>query len=89
MLEESGYTVLAAAAIEFATFCQGAFEPDSSADFRHDHASDERPEMSEKLMLLRPDMKTLYLSGYTADIISSRDGRGCLGGRCLLFLYCR
>jgi FixJ family two-component response regulator len=28
-------------------------------------------ELTKKLMPLRPDMKVLFLSGYTADIISS------------------
>ncbi|WP_020677923.1 ABC transporter substrate-binding protein [Geopsychrobacter electrodiphilus] len=73
MLEESGYTVLAAVTTELAQ------------SFAKDHpgpipllVSDmvmprmNGKELSEKLMLLRPDMKVLFLSGYTADIISSQ-----------------
>ncbi|MBE0584649.1 MAG: response regulator, partial [Desulfofustis sp.] len=72
MLEESGYTVLAAATTELAQ------------SFAREHAgpihlliSDvimpmmNGRELSAKLQPLRPDMKVLFLSGYTAEIISN------------------
>jgi signal transduction histidine kinase len=71
MLKENGYTVLAAITTDLAQTL--AMEHPGPI---HLLVSDViMPEMngrelSEKLMLFRPDMKILFLSGYTADIIS-------------------
>ncbi len=73
MLEESGYTVLAAATTVLAQTL--AKEHPGTI---HLLISDmimpvmNGKELSEKLMPLRPDMKILFLSGYTADIISNQ-----------------
>ena len=73
MLEESGYTVLAAITTDLAQ----SFAKEHPGQI-HLLISDvimpvmNGMELSEKLMLLRPDMKVLFSSGYTADIISSQ-----------------
>ncbi len=73
MLEESGYTVLAAITTALAqTLAKEHPGP------IHLLISDmilpvmNGRELSVRLQLLRPEMKTLFLSGYTADIISGQ-----------------
>ncbi|MGK2904806.1 MAG: response regulator, partial [Desulfuromonadales bacterium] len=73
MLKESGYTVLAAA-----TTARAQTLVEEHPGPIHLLISDiimpvmNGKELSEKLMPLRPDMKVLFLSGYSADIISSQ-----------------
>jgi signal transduction histidine kinase/ActR/RegA family two-component response regulator len=71
MLEESGYTVLAAAttdlAISLAREHPGPIQLMISDVVM---PSMNGKQLSEKLRDLRPEMKTLFVSGYTADIIS-------------------
>ncbi|MGK2907740.1 MAG: PAS domain S-box protein [Desulfuromonadales bacterium] len=73
MLEESGFTVLAADTTDLAqTLAKEHPDP------IHLLISDmimpvmNGKELSTRLQPLRPDMKVLFLSGYTADIISSQ-----------------
>ncbi len=73
MLEESGYTVLAAST---AALAQSLAK--EHPDPIHLLISDmimpvmNGKELSDKLQPLRPEMKVLFLSGYTTDIISSQ-----------------
>ena len=72
MLERLGYTVLAAGtpgeAIRLAREHAGAIRP---ADDRRGHARDERPRPGrERLLSLHPDLKRLFMSGYTANVIA-------------------
>ena len=73
MLEESGYTVLAAITTDHAqTLAKEHPGP------IHLLISDmimpvmNGKELSDKLQPLRPEMKVLFLSGYTAEIISNQ-----------------
>ncbi len=73
MLEESGYTVLAAITTDLAQ----SFAKEHPGPI-HLLMSDmimpvmNGRELSERLQPLRPEMKVLFLSGYTADIISKQ-----------------
>jgi len=73
MLEESGYTVLAAITTELAQ-ALAKEHPSPIHLLISDIVMPEMngKELSEKLTPLRPDMKVLFLSGYTADIISDQ-----------------
>jgi polar amino acid transport system substrate-binding protein len=72
MLKANGYTVLAAITTDLAQTLAKE-HPGPIHLLISDVIMPEMNgrELSEKLMLLRPDMKVLFLSGYTADIISS------------------
>lgn len=72
MLAESGYTVLAAATPEVAVSLARE-HPGPIHLLISDMIMPEMngKELSEKLQPLRPEMKVLFLSGYTAEIISS------------------
>ncbi len=73
MLEESGYTVLAAATTALAqTLAEEHPGPIHLLISDVIMPAMNGKELSEKLLPLRPEMKVLFLSGYTADIISSQ-----------------
>ena len=73
MLEESGYTVLAAITTDLAQ----SFAKEHPGPI-HLLISDmimpvmNGRELSDRLQPLRPEMKVLFLSGYTAEIISKQ-----------------
>ncbi len=71
MLEESGYTVLAASTTVLAqTLAKDHPGPINLLVSDMIMPVMNGKELAEKLMPLRPDMKVLFLSGYSADIIS-------------------
>lgn len=79
MLEESGYSVLPASTADLA-LSLAQRHPDPIHLLITDVIM---PEMngkvlSEKLLVLRPEMKVIFMSGYTADII---DSQGLLTGK--------
>ncbi len=73
MLEESGYTVLAAATTDLA-ICLAREHPGPIQLLISDVVmpSMNGKQLSEALKDLRPGMKTLFVSGYTSDIISDK-----------------
>ena len=69
-LEQLGYTVLATDTPEAALQLAHEYPDDSSVADRRRNARDERARPSDALLVLRPNIKCLFVSGYTADVIA-------------------
>jgi two-component system cell cycle sensor histidine kinase/response regulator CckA len=80
ILRRHGYNVLDARTAARLPHLRAVPGEDPPAPDRRGDAADERPELVERLAPLRPDMKVLYVSGYTDDAIvhhrRARRGRG-------------
>jgi two-component system, cell cycle sensor histidine kinase and response regulator CckA len=72
-LEKNGYTVVAFTAPQRAvSFCQTSSQPLDLLLSDMVMPQMNGKELYERLHSLRPDMKTLYMSGYPADVIAER-----------------
>jgi two-component system cell cycle sensor histidine kinase/response regulator CckA len=81
MLESLGYVALAAAAPEEALALAGA--PGRHLDLLLTDVvmpGMKGPELARRLVALRPGLRVLFMSGYTADAALTRDGPGGAGG---------